>query len=77
MLGVEVGAVEAPTRPLPPEPLPPPPPPPPGGGGGGGGGEDTGTGTTDMPFTSALSMMLEKAATIDYQIVYPDGDPEP
>lgn len=25
----------------------------------------------------SVSKMLEKAATIDYQIVYPDGEPEP
>lgn len=25
----------------------------------------------------SVSLMLEKAATIDYEIVYPDGEPEP
>ena len=25
----------------------------------------------------SVSKMLEKAATIDYEIVYPDGEPEP
>ena len=25
----------------------------------------------------SVSLMLEKAATIEYEIVYPDGEPEP